>query len=568
MAQKNPQEDLDISRLSADKKLGHLLESVVREVKLYAEGQIEHIQKLAQIGLALSGQKNLNTLLEMIVDEARKLSGADAGTLYIVEQKSLSLRFAIFQNDSMNIRKGGAGGDLSDEMPNVPLADEQGNPNHANVSSYVALTGESVNIEDVYETGAFDFSGTKRYDAATGYRCKSMLVMPLKNHEDKIIGVLQLLNAKDPQTGEIVKFHTDIVDLVASLASQAAIALTNTQLIEDLKALFYAFIKSIATAIDAKSSFTGEHINRVVSLTMDVAEAIHGTDSGPFSQTRFTDDEMEELRIAAWMHDVGKITTPEHIVSKTNKLEGIFDRIHLIETRFLLILQLMENRHLRVKIDLLKTDNSPAALEKMEAMDRELQARKAGILESLELLKAVNTNKGMVDERAVKQVREIAARTYHIGGNAYPWLSENEAACLSILKGNLLDEERRLVEQHAEMTINITRELPFPDRFSHVPEYAGAHHEKLDGSGYPLGLAGDQIPLQARIIAIADVFEALTAPDRPYKRPMHISQALKILQDMAAAGHIDGDIVRMFIEQKVYQAYADKKLAPEQLSTA
>jgi HD-GYP domain-containing protein (c-di-GMP phosphodiesterase class II) len=564
MSSKPSENHIYTRNLSDDKKLGQLLESVVREVKIYAECQIEHIQKLAEIGLALSGQKNINTLLEMIVDEARKLSCADAGTLYIVEQKTHSLRFAILQNDSMNIREGGLGSDLSAEMPNVPLADAQGKPNHANVSSYVALTGKSVNIADVYEAGEFDFTGTKRYDAATGYRCKSMLVMPLRNHEDKIIGVLQLLNAKDPQTGEIVKFQADIVGLVASLASQAAIALTNTQLIEDLKALFYAFIKSIATAIDAKSPFTGGHIDRVVTLTMDIAEAIQRREQGHFKKTRFTDDLMEELRIAAWMHDVGKITTPEHIVNKTNKLESIFDRIYLIETRFLLILQLMENECLRLKVDLLKTDNSPAAIQKIAQMDRELTARKTEVLEVLEFLKTMNASKGMVDERAISRVGQIAARIYHIGGNAYPWLSENETACLSIPKGNLLDEERRLIEQHADMTINITRELPFPDRFAHVPEYAGAHHEKLDGTGYPLKLKAGQIPLQARIIAIADVFEALTAPDRPYKKPMHISQALNILEDMKKAGHIDADIVKMFIDEKVYQAYAKKELTPEQ----
>jgi HD-GYP domain-containing protein (c-di-GMP phosphodiesterase class II) len=170
----------------------------------------------------------------------------------------------------------------------------------------------------------------------------------------------------------------------------------------------------------------------------------------------------------------------------------------------------------------------------------------------------------MVDEKAIKRVAQIATRNYHIGGNSYPWLSENEKACLSIPKGNLLDEERRMVEQHADMTLNITRELPFPDRFAHVPEYAAAHHEKLDGTGYPRGLKAEKIPLQARIIAIADVFEALTAPDRPYKRPMHISQALKILEDMKKAGHIDAEIVNMFIEEKVYQVYAEKELTPEQ----
>ncbi len=557
---KNP-ETVDLCKLSGDRKLGRLLENIVKEVRGYAEGQIEHIRKLAQIGMALSGQKNLDTLLEMIVEAARNLSGADGGTLYIVDGKARSLRFAVLQNDSMKIRKNSSSWDI----PNVPLFDADGNPNHANVSSHVAITGETINIEDVYQTEEFDFSGTKEYDAATGYRCQSMLVIPLKNHEDKIIGVLQLLNAKDPETGETTAFPREIVDLISSLASQAAIALTNTQLIEDLKALFYAFIKSIATAIDAKSPFTGGHINRVVSLTMDIAEAINQDSSGPFKDIRFTDDEMEELRLAAWMHDIGKITTPEHIVSKKNKLETVFDRIHLIETRLLLIMQLMENEYLRSEIEILETDNSEKAIKRIKLLNRELQGKKTEILDTIDFLKTINASKGAVDDRSIRQVKDIAARTYRIGENEYPWLSENETRCLTIPRGNLLDEERRIIEKHAEMTLNIMRELPFPERFAHVPEYASAHHEKLDGSGYPLGLKEDEIPLQARIIAIADVFEALTARDRPYKKPMPVSKAVEILEAMKKAGHIDKDIMELFVKKGVYKQYAEKKLNPQQL---
>ncbi|MDY6822622.1 MAG: HD domain-containing phosphohydrolase [Thermodesulfobacteriota bacterium] len=560
--------DIDIRDLADDKKLGRVLDTVVREVKMYAEDQIEHIKKLTDIGIALSGEKNINKLLEMIVDEARKLSGADAGTLYITEEKEKSLRFAILQNDSMKIRKGGVSGEAAEGLPNVPLFKPDGSPNHSNVSSYAALTGERVNIQDVYATEDFDFSGTKKYDVVTGYHCQSMLVIPLKNHEDKIIGVLQLLNATDRETGEIIAFPRDSIDLVGALASQAAVALTNMQLIEDLKALFYAFIKTIATAIDEKSPFTGGHINRVVNLTMEMAQAVSEADTGPLKDIIFTEDEMEELRIAAWMHDVGKITTPEHIVSKTNKLEGVFDRIELIETRFNYIIQKLENEKLKQKVKILEEggDNFNADTAKeLAALDNDYAEKIAAVQSDLDLLKAINSDKQMVDEASAALVNAIAARTYKMDGRPLPWLSENEAACLTILRGNLLEEERRIIEHHAEMTTKITRELPFPDKLANVPTYAGSHHEKLDGSGYPKGLSGDDIPIQARIIAIADVFEALTARDRPYKPPMNISQALKILGFMNKDGHIDPDIYDLFMREKLYQPYCEKELSPDQL---
>ncbi|MDY6903219.1 MAG: HD domain-containing phosphohydrolase [Thermodesulfobacteriota bacterium] len=556
----------NICDLADDKKLGRLLETVVREVKVYAEDQIEHIKKLTDIGLALSGEKDISKLLEMIVDEARMLSGADAGTLYIAEEKEASLRFAILQNDSMNIRKGGASGESPDGMPNVPLHNDDGTPNYSNVSSYVALTGELVNIRDVYATEDFDFSGTKKYDEVTGYHCQSMLVLPLKNHEDKIIGVLQLLNAADRETGEITAFPRDSIDLVGALASQAAVALTNMQLIENLKALFYAFIKSIATAIDEKSPFTGGHINRVVDLTMEIAEAVNKADNGPLKNIRFDDDQMEEIRIAAWMHDVGKITTPEYIVSKTNKLEGLFDRIDLIEARFHFILQKLENEKLKNQIKLLQSQHNRDIEKELAGIHQSYETQIASVKSDLALIKEMNSNQQLADEADMARIKEIAARTYEMDGRTLPCLSENEAACLSIPRGNLLEDERQMIEHHAEMTTRITRELPFPDRLAHVPEFAGSHHEKLDGSGYPRGLSGDDIPIQARIIAIADVFEALTARDRPYKTPMSISQASKILGFMKKDGHIDPDIYDLFMNEKLYQAYSEKELSPDQLS--
>ncbi|MFO8049974.1 MAG: HD domain-containing phosphohydrolase [Desulfosudaceae bacterium] len=555
----------NMTNITDDPKLGRLLGTVITEVKSYAEGQISQIKKLTDIGLALSGEKSINRLLERIVDEARYISSADAGTLYILDNASSTLKFEIMQNDTLGIRQGGASGQEIKDMPNVPLYDEEGQPNHSNVSSYVALTGEQVNIPDVYQASGFDFTGPKTYDESSGYRSRSMLVMPLRNHEEKTIGVLQLLNAKDPDSGKVISFMPENVDLVASLASQAAIALTNAQLIQDLKDLFDSFIKSIATAIDEKSPFTGGHINRVVKLTMDIAEEINRTDQGYFKDIFFNEDELEELRLAAWMHDVGKITTPEHIVNKINKLDGLFDRVELIETRFRLIQQIMENECRQQKLELLQNSDSRGDYQsESDQLDQRLNQDLQVLNRELELLKAINCDQQTVTDETIEQVKAIAAKTYQLDGNQYPYLRDDEVACLTILRGNLLDEERRIIEHHAEMTHLITRELPFPERLRHVPEYASRHHEKLDGSGYPHGLKNGDIPLQARIIAIADVFEALTAQDRPYKKPMKISQALKILGFMKKDGHIDPEIIDLFMNHELYRNYCREELTPEQ----
>lgn len=559
-------EKISVSDLTNDRKLGNLLETVVREVKSYAEAQLTQIKKLTDIGIALSAEKSINRLLEKIVDEARHIASADAGTLYILDNESQSLQFEILQNDTMNIRKGGAKGDtVADDMPNVPLYDSDDNPNYTNVSSYVALTGQQVNVPDVYQASEFDFTGPKKYDESTGYRSQSMLVLPLRNHEEKIIGVLQLLNATDPETGDIIPFLPENVDMVASLASQAAVALTNAQLIEDLKNLFDAFIKSIATAIDEKSPFTGGHINRVVKLTMDIAEEVNNTDSGYFRDKNFSEDELEELRIAAWMHDVGKITTPEYIVNKINKLDGIFDRIQHIETRFALIQETLKNEYLEKKIAILQNEPEKDRRKMLEKLDKQLQQKTGALSETLALIQSVNNGEQRVTEEVEQKIQETAELTYQVNGQRFPYLTADEVRCLTIRAGNLLKEERRAIEHHAEMTQRITSELPFPERLSRVPEYAGGHHEKLDGSGYPGGLKDGEIPLQTRIIAIADVFEALTAKDRPYKDPMKISKALSILQDMKEKGHIDPHIVDLFVKRELYRRYGEEELAPEQM---
>jgi HD-GYP domain-containing protein (c-di-GMP phosphodiesterase class II) len=549
--EKIPATDFDPDLLSRDKRLNHLLSSVLAEVRLYAEDQIKHIKKLTEIALALSVEKNIGKLLELIVDEARDLSNADAGTLYILDPESKTLEFEIFQNKSLNIRMGGTSG-IETALPHVPLY-YKNKPNHRNVSSHVALTGTTINIQDVYEAEGFDFTGTREYDRSTGYRSKSMLVIPMKNNENRIIGVLQLLNAVDPETRTVVAFSAEYHDLIAALASQAAVAITNTRLTEDLKNLFYAFIQSIATAIDEKSPYTGGHIKRVVDLTMMIAEQINAADQGRFANFRFDENQLEELRLAAWMHDVGKITTPEHIIDKTTKLEGIMDGVTCIQDRFHLIEILLEMDAMGPGKSLPETPRGPSRKkgDKTGNLDKEI----AKLRDDLAFIAACNQPETPMTDDKIKRLKKISGKTYFFQHKEYPYLTKEEVNKLSIQKGTLDPHERKIVENHALMTQKILNHLPFPENLARVPEYAGAHHEKPDGRGYPQGLSGEAVSLQARILAIADIFEALTARDRPYKVPVKTVQVLKIMENMKNETSIDPDVYDIFIQSRLYQKY-------------
>ncbi|NDV28352.1 HD domain-containing protein [Desulfovibrio sp. JC010] len=543
-------------------------QSVVRSLCSEMEAALERdlgskddlVERLTEIGLALSGETRLERLLEMIVDEARVLTRADAGTLYVVDREGRKLEFSILQNDTMQVRMGGTSGNEI-TLPPVPLYSSGNTPNKSNVSSYCGLTGETINIADVYEAEGFDFTGPRKYDAATGYRSKSMLVLALKNHEQDIIGVLQLLNALD-EDGEIIEFSPDVVDIVGSLASQAAIALTNAQLIQGLKDLLYSVIQSIAAAIDAKSPYTNGHIERVVTITMMIADKVNCLKEGKYAETCFTEDELEELKLAAWMHDVGKISIPEHVVDKSTKLETIFDRAELVDARFRLIAEIIKNRQLEETVAALSNGVDPSKV-------MEIEMRYAVELEQLEedrlFINSCNIPKEFMTDERIERVTDIASRTYESNGETFNWLTDDEVKNLCIRKGTLTDKERTVIESHAAITHEMLSRLPFPKRLSRVPEYAAGHHEKLDGSGYPNGLGGEELPLQARIMAVADIFEALTAKDRPYKKPMKLSQAIKILGFMVKDKHIDEDVCSLFIESGLYMDYAKAELDPSQI---
>ena len=533
-----------------------------KELEIFALKQREQTRKLIDIGIALSAEKNISVLLELIVDSAREFTNADGGTLYLVSEDESSLEFEIVQTDSLNIRMGGKTGEEIN-WPPVPLYKEDGSPNTENVSADVAITKKLVNIPDVYDVEGFNFEGTRKFDESTGYRSQSMLVIPMLNHENEIIGVLQLINARDIDSNETIPFPDDDIDLTASVASQAAIALTNVRLIQDLKDLFDSFIKTIATAIDEKSPYTAGHITRVANLTMEIAHVVNKTKWGKYGDLTFNEDELEELRLAAWMHDVGKITTPEHVVDKSTKLEKIFDRVELLQVRFDAIKYQTYSEWYEKKAELIESKgNDP---EEIKKLDEEYSGKISQIETDAEFCIKANTPGEFMEDEAIEHLIEISKKTFNLGGETRHYLSEDELENLSIKRGTLNVSDRKIIENHAMMTLKMLNELPFSKKLKHVPAYAASHHEKLNGTGYPLKMKGEEISSQARIMAIADIFEALTAKDRPYKKPMMLSQAIKILGFMVKDDHIDGDFVEIFLKEGLAETYAKEHLLPTQI---
>ena len=516
---------------------------------------LDHLKRLTQIGVALSAEKNLDRLLEMIVDEARFFSHADGGTLYIKTEDETALQFAIVQTDSLNIRMGGTSGKIT--WPAVPLKNSEGAFNYANVSAYAALSGKVVNIPDVYDAEGFNFEGTRQFDRKTGYRSQSMLVVPMLNHENNIIGVLQLINARDPETAAVVPFSPEYQDMTESLASQAAVALTNNRLIHDLEILLDSFIRSIASAIDEKSPYTGGHVRRVAELSMFIAGKINEAREGPFAGVSFDENQLKELRLAAWLHDVGKITTPEHVVDKAAKLETVFNRMELLRTRF----ELLRRDHEIEKLRRTVAEGQPAPDELTAESDDYLQT----LEDDYQFLVRDNNGSEVMAEEQIVRLKRIAECKYFMNGAWHPLLNDNELENLSIRQGTLTREEREIINNHAAVTYKMLSQLPFPRALRHVAEYAAAHHERLDGTGYPNGLTAESISLQSRILALADIFEALTAKDRPYKKPINLSQALKIIGFMVKDRHIDAELFEFFLKDQLYLDYARRELAPQQL---
>lgn len=506
------------------------------------------LDRLNTIGVSLSRERNLDALLEAILLAAKEIAVADAGTIYRVENGRV--HFAIMHTDSLNIAMGGISGKPIPDI-SFPLYFDDGEPNLAHVTSWSVIKQRTLNIADSYSEQGFDFSGTRRFDLQNGYRSQSFLTVPIKNHEHEIIGVLQLINAQDAQTHKVIPFSPQVQQLVESLASQAAICWTNRILLGQLEKLFESFVELINKAIDDKSPYTGGHCKRVPVLSMQLADAANAVNRGPLQNFNLGSQDRAELKVAALLHDCGKVTTPVHVVDKATKLQTIFDRIELIATRFQVLKCEAELSFCKGRID------QEAYIARLAQYDDDLQFLR-------------NVNKGgeepLLPEHKARILR-IGTYPWHpdLSGVEQPFLSDDEIANLCVSRGTLNDEERKIINHHIDITIEMLESLPWPKHLARVPEIAGGHHERMDGKGYPRGLTREQMSIQARIIGIADVFEALTAHDRPYKLPKTLSEALEIMDQMAAGGHIDPDLYQVFIEQKVYLDYARQFLAADQI---
>ena len=568
--------------------------------------------RLIEIGIALSAEKDTTVLMERILLEAMDISQADGGTLYLRDEDFL--KFEIVRTNSLEIAQGGTtGGDVT--LPPMALKNAEGAPNTHNIVTYAANEGKTVNIPDVYLSDDFDFTGTKKFDEAfgfKGFRSTSFLTVPMKNNADEVIGVLQLLNRTDPETKVVGPFDGEIQPIIEALASQAAVALDNATLLKEMTDLQQAFIQLLANALDAKSPYTGGHCQRVPELAQMLTEAANAETTGIFKDFNLSEEDRYELYVASWMHDCGKVVTPEYVVDKSTKLETITDRIHEVRVRFEVLKRDAE-------IDCLKAIVAGGDAAVLQAA---LTERLAEIDADYYFIAATNVGGEFLDDDAKARVKAIAAQSWtrtldnRVGisieerkrfertpapelpvvepllmdredhlisyevqpfsadpDNPYGFkvdvpeykFNKGEVYNLSISRGTLTNEERFIINDHIVQTAVMLENLPLPKALRRVPEIACGHHEKIDGTGYPRKLTGDQMSVQARVMAIADVFEALTAADRPYKDRKTLSQSLRIMSFMVKDNHLDRGLYDLFLDSGVYQDYAEKFLLADQI---
>ncbi|MFQ5709485.1 MAG: HD-GYP domain-containing protein [bacterium] len=496
----------------------------------------EQIRKLNAIGIALSSEHDLNKLLELIVTQARNFTSADGGSLYIKEKDKLN--FIVAQTQSLE-HNGGSKQPFKSFY--LPLTKES-------VAGYVAVTGEVLNIKDVYHIPpTVQYRVNKEFDKKTGYRSKSMLVVPMRDHNDEIIGVLQLINSLNSHN-EVIDFKPEYEALILSLASQAAVAIRNATLIEDIKNLFKALVRYSARAIDARSPHTAGHSGRVAKYSIRIARAINEETEGRLGKIFFTAEEIEEFRMAAWLHDIGKIGVRESVLEKSTKLTE--DQIEVIAERFEGVKNAIRCRTALAKIGMLKEgQNCETALQELEEKAQE-QLRQ--IDAHLAFIRRINVP-GFLNEEDREKLKSIAEMTFQNSrGEECYYLTPKEYENLSIIKGNLTESEYKEIQSHVVQTLSILKKIPFTKELQNIPQHAAGHHEYLNGTGYPFGLKGDEITLQSRIMCIADIYDALSSPDRPYKKAIPLEKTLDILRAEVEAGKLDGDIVELFIRKKLY----------------
>jgi HD-GYP domain-containing protein (c-di-GMP phosphodiesterase class II) len=569
----------------------------------------DKLAKIIDLGIAMSAERDTGKLMDMILLGAKDLTNADGGTLYIRADDD-TLRFQILRNDTLGVALGGAG-ETPPDIPPVPMFEPDGRQNHRNVVSHAVHQQETVNITDAYDATQFDFSGTRAFDERNKYRSKSFMTVPLKPRGGDVIGALQLINARPPGSDEIIPFAEDVQRFIEALAAQAATALYNRELLAAQERLMDSMIQLIAGAIDAKSPYTGGHCERVPELSVMLAEKASLVTEGPLADFAFTtEEEWREFRIGAWLHDCGKVTTPEYVVDKATKLETLFNRIHEVRMRFEVLLRDAEIQRLRA---------IAAGMDPTEANNR-MVGRKAQLTDDFAFVAECNVGGEFMAPEKIERLKRIAAYTWwrhfddrlglsHEELKRYPaqetaafpveekllddkphhiiprpagirnlyegcgfkatvpeaLYNMGEVYNLSVARGTLTEEERFKINEHIMQTIVMLERLPFPKHLRRVPEYAGTHHETMVGTGYPRKLSKENLSVPARITAIADIFEALTASDRPYKKAKTLSESVKILSFMKKDGHVDPDLFDLFLTSGVYREYAERFLLPEQL---
>ena len=501
-------------------------------------------EKIMDVNLELSSELDKDKLFEMILSLTRELTNCEAGTLYIMSKDKKYLDFKVIQNDPMKISMGGKKEQISWDSLDLYL--EDGSENKSMVAAVSAHEQRIINIEDTYNCTQYNFEGTKRFDKNTGYVSKSMLVIPLVNHEDDVIGVLQLINKKK-NSDKIIPFNQNDETVLRALASQAAMALTNTQLISSLEDFLNAFVTTIAHAIDAKSKHTKNHIGKVAKISKLIAKAIH-EDNTLYKDVQYSKNDFRKIELAAWMHDVGKISMPEQIIDKATKLEGLIDRIQFVTQRFEILKRDLEILFLTNKI------NEEQYNESLEQLDDDLQ-----------FLKEINIGSEFLDDSKIERVHSISEYTIVLNGKKTPFLSEDEVEKLTIRKGTLTQEEKDIMNNHADLSYKMLSALPFPKKYQGILDIAANHHEKLNGKGYPRGLSDEDLTLEDRIMILADIFEALTANDRPYKDGKKLSEVFNILSKMVKANEIDGNLLRFFFESDVLKEYIRDELSAKQI---
>ena len=552
-------------RLRLDRALDGLnSRRVIQQLDAALARKSQDLHELNNIGVALSAQRDINKLLEQILAKSRAITASDAGTLYLVvrgkdqqAQTDDRLEFVLAQNESVPV---------SFEKRTVPL-------DESSIAGYVALSGQIVNVADAYQLPpGTPYTISRSWDERSGYRTKSMLVVPMRDHQGTVIGVVQLINKKrEARTilrpvalveEAVVPFTSVDEELVSSLASQAAVAFENTRLIQDIRNLFDSFVRASVTAIESRDPTTSGHSDRVATLTVALAETVDTLDAGPFRQISFNRDQLQEIRYASLLHDFGKVGVREKVLIKGKKL--YVGELLLLRQRFSYIKRTLEAEHLRAKLEQVMA--AQASTELLSQMDR---AHEKGLEEIEQILRMVlqANEPTILEEESFRALMDLPNRTYTDGeGNRQPFLSMDEVSALSIRKGSLSEKERREIESHVTHTYRFLSQIPWTGEFRRVPEIAYAHHEKMDGTGYPRKLAATEIPVQSRMMTISDIFDALVAWDRPYKKSVPVERALDILRDEARGGKLDMQLLDVFVDAKVYERTLPRAGAPAELA--